>query len=30
VESVRQYLGQNAPALVGRLDECLAQARAEE
>jgi hypothetical protein len=30
VEPVRQYLERNAPALVARFDECLAQARAEE
>ena len=30
VESVRQYLERYAPSLVGALDECIAQARAEE
>ncbi len=30
VVSVREYLGRHAPALVAKLDECIAQARAEE
>ncbi len=30
LEGVRQYLELYAPPLVARLDECIAQARAEE
>jgi hypothetical protein len=30
VPGVRAYLEQDAPSLVAKLDECLAQARAEE
>lgn len=30
VESVRQYLERNAPQLVAKFDECIAQGRAEE
>lgn len=30
VEGVRQYLERNAPPLVAKLDECIAQVRAEE